>query len=123
MKSKQGDVNSAFLHIYLPGEETVYVSMSQEFIQYVKKYKAKTLSLKRCLCDLKKTVYDHFGSSLQNSLKFADSSEASWIHAFLLLSDTVIAVIYVDNISMFELAQLLNKEGVDPREENDAAFP
>ena len=39
LKSKQGDVNCAFLHSHLPEEETVYVHMPQRFTQYDKKVK------------------------------------------------------------------------------------
>ena len=53
LKSKQGDVNCAFLHAHLSEEETVYVHMPQGFTQYDKKGKAKVLKLKRCLYGLK----------------------------------------------------------------------
>ena len=55
LKSKQGDVNCAFLHAHLSEEETVYVHMPQGFTQYDKRGKAKVLKLKRCLYGLEHT--------------------------------------------------------------------
>ena len=37
LKSKQGNVNCAFLHAHLPEEEDVYVHMPQGFTEYDKK--------------------------------------------------------------------------------------
>ena len=53
LKSKQGDVKCAFLHVHLPEKETIYVHMPRGFSQYFKRVGAKVLKLKICLYGLR----------------------------------------------------------------------
>ena len=127
LKSKQGDVNCAFLHAHLSEEETVYVHMPQEFTQYDKKGKAKVLKLKRCLYDLKNSPRA-FWKFMVEELAFCGLQQSK-LDPCLFIGDTVIAVMYVENLLMWstedkhmiDLGQLLNKAGVYSEEENDAA--
>ena len=127
LKSKQGDVNCAFLHAHLPEEESVYVHMPQGFTQYDKKGKAKVLKLNRCLYGLKNSPRA-FWKYMVEKLEFCGLQQSK-LDPCLFIGDTVIAVMYVDDLLMWstednhmiELGQLLNKAGVDIEEENDAA--
>ena len=56
LKSKQGNIDCAFLHVHLSEEENVCVYMPQGFTQYDKKGRAKVLKLKRCLYGLKNST-------------------------------------------------------------------
>ena len=56
LKSKQGDINYAFLHAYLSEEEIFCVHIPQGFTQYHKKGKANVLKLKQRLYGLKNST-------------------------------------------------------------------
>ena len=119
LKSKQGDVNCAFLHAHLSEEETVYVHMPQGFTQYGKRGKATVLKLKRCLYGLKNTPRA-FWKYMVEKLEIC-GLEQSKPDPCLFIGESVIAVMYVDVILMWstddnhmiDLARMLNKEGVD----------
>ena len=89
LKSKQGDVNCAFLHAHLSEEETVYVHMPQGFTQYDKRGKAKVLKLKLYL----------YG--LNNSLR------AFWKFMVEKLE------VYSDHNTRFLASEILNEISVD----------
>ena len=119
LKSKQEDLNCAFFHAHLLEEETFYVHMPQGFTHHDKKVKAKVLKLNRCLYGLKKSPRG-FWKFMVDKLEFCGLKQIK-LDMCLFIVDTVIAVMYVDDIlrwstedqNMSDLTKLLNTEVVD----------
>ncbi|KAL7532071.1 hypothetical protein ACHAXR_006179 [Thalassiosira sp. AJA248-18] len=125
--SKQGDVTCAFLHAHLEEGEDVYLHMPRGFQQYDKRGNAKVLKLKRTLYGLKQSpraFWKYMVEKLSNS-----GMVQSDLDPCLFIGDTVIAVMYVDDVLMwstdtdniYALGERLRKEGVELEEEDDAA--
>ena len=99
LNPKQGDVNCAFLRAHLPEEDTVYVHMPHLFTQYDKKRKARVLKLNRCIYGLKNSPWA-FWKFIVGKLGFCGLKEIR-LDLCLFIQDTVIVVMYVDNILMW----------------------
>ena len=101
--------------------------MPQGFTHHDKKVKAKVLKLNRCLYGLKKSPRG-FWKFMVDKLEFCGLKQIK-LDMCLFIVDTVIAVMYVDDIlrwstedqNMSDLTKLLNTEVVDIQEENYAA--
>ena len=125
--SKQGDVTCAFLHAHLEEGEEVYLQMPCGFKQYDKKGNAKVLKLKRTLYGLKQSPRA-FWKYMVEKLSTCGMKQSD-LDPCLFISDTVIIVMYVDDILMwstneehiFKLGDSLRAEGVELEEEDDAA--
>ena len=126
-KSKQGDVNCAFLYAHFSEEYNVYVHMTQVFTQYDKKVKANVLKLNRCLYGLKNSPRE-FWKFMVDKLDFCGLKQR-YFDPCLFIVDMLIAVMYVDDILMWStedqniiyLTNMLNTESVDIEEETDSA--
>ena len=92
-------MNCAFLHVCLPEEETVYVQIPQIFTQYDMKEKAKVLKLNRCLYGLR-NIPGAFWKFMVNKVEFCGFKKSK-LNMFLFFGDTLIAVMYVENILMW----------------------
>ena len=125
LKSKQGDVDYAFLHAYLSDEETVYVHMPQGFTKYDRKGRAKVLKPKQCLYGLKNNPR-RFWKFMVEKLELCGLNQSK-LDPCLFIEDTIIAVTYADDLLLWStkdkymivLGQLLNKASVDIEDDND----
>ena len=126
LKSNQGDVNCAFFNTHLPEEETVYVHMPQGFTQYENKGKENVLELNRCLYGLRNSTRE-FWKFMVEKLGFCVLIQRK-LDPCLFIVDKVIVLMYVEDILMWsnedqymtDITKLLNTEGVDLEDENDA---
>ena len=88
-----------FFKAHFPEDESVYVHMPQGFTQYYKKVKAKVLKLNRCLYCLRNSPWA-FWKFMVNKLEFCGLKKSK-LDPCLFIGDTVIAVMYVDDILMW----------------------
>ena len=117
----------AFLHAHLPEGDDVYIIMPCGFVQYDKHGNAKVLKLKHTLYGLKQSPRA-FWKYMVEKLERCGMKQSE-LDPCLFISDTVIAVMYVDDMLMwstseediFKLCGLLRAEGVELEEEDDAA--
>lgn len=125
--SKQGDVSCAFLHAHLPEGDEVYLHMPQGFIQYGKNRRPKVLKCKRSIYGLKQSPRE-FWKYMVQKLESAGLRQSE-LDPCLFIGDTVIAILYVDDVLMwstdadhiYALGQDLRSKGVELEEEGDAA--
>ena len=122
LKSKQGDVTTAFLHAQLGGGEKVYLEMPRGF-----KQEGKCLRLKRTLYGLRQSSRA-FWQYLVEKMEACDMKQSKF-DPWLFVSERVIAISWVDDILFWskdekyihDLAMKLRAVGVDLEEEEDAA--
>ena len=127
LKSKQGDVTCAFLHAHLDEDEEVYVHMPRGFTQYDRRGNSKVLKLRRCLYGLKNSPRAFWKYMVEKMTQC--EMKQSELDPCLFIGDTVVAVLYVDDILMWstddkymtDLGTKLRNVGVDLEEEDDAA--
>ncbi len=127
LKSKQGDVTCAFLHVNLEPGENVYVEMPLGFIQYSKNGIQKVLKLKKTLSRLRQSP-QAFWKYITEKLESC-GLEQSQFDACLFVGSKVICIVYIDNlifwskdtIEINNSAMQLHELGVDLEQEDDAA--
>lgn len=125
--SKQGDVTCVFLQAHLPPGKNVYLQMPHGFVQYDKQGNAKVLRLKHTLYGLKQSPRA-FWKCMVEKIGNCDMRQSE-LDPCLFIGDTVVAVIYVDDVLLwstnkdhiYALGERLRDEGVELEEEGDAA--
>jgi hypothetical protein len=111
----------------LPEDEEVFLQMPRGFIQRTKKGNTRVLKLKRTLYGIKQSPRA-FWKFMDEKMVNCDMVQSE-LDPCLFISDTVIAVMYVDDILMwsthedhiYALGDLLQADEVDLEEEDDAA--
>ena len=122
LKSKQGDVTAAFLHVDLGEDEEVYVRMPRGFEQ-----SGKILKLRKTLYGLRQSPRAFWEYIVKK--REASGCPQSELDPCLFVSKKVICIVYVDDILFWskdekhihELAMRLREQGVDLEQEDDAA--
>lgn len=125
--SKQGDGTCAFLHAHLPEDEKVFVEMPLGFKQYDCSGRTKVLKLKRTLYGLQQSPRA-FWQYVTERLQKCGMTQSEF-NPCLFISDTVICVVYVDNLLFWSaeeshinsLGEELRTLGVLLEEEGNAA--
>jgi hypothetical protein len=97
--SKQGNVTCAFLHAHLPKDEEVFLQMPRGFVQRNKRGNTWVLKLKRTLYGLKQSPHA-FWKFMVEKMANCDMVQSK-LDPCLFISNTVIAVMYVDDILMW----------------------
>ena len=126
LKSKQGDVNAAFLHAYLGEDEKVFVNTPRGFEVKGKNNRNNILKLKKTLyglCQSPISFWKYMTSKMELCVMVQSNMDPC-----LFIEERVMAIIYVDDILFWSMdvnaihdkAIKLREKGVNLEQEDDA---